>query len=117
VNPWNLPSLESQREELKKKLAMRLLSPEEVDRFLPGFGFEINTDSNRYLEYATPKYNLDRRPLNAANTLFLAQAASFPAPICDPEWPAEFAGAAKEITPEFQRSVFGLDNPGKSSKH
>ena len=87
----------------------KLLAPDEVDALLRAELFPRNSDSNRFLEYATPRYNLSRAPHEQMNLRALGRYAKFP--------PLEIAGAvAPEIrallagvTPELQRRKFELD--------
>lgn len=115
ANPWDLPTEDSQKEELKKILSTRLLSPEDTQRLLRLQEFPINTDSNRYLEYATPKYNLDRRPLDRLNIQYISRFATFASQTCSPGWPAIFKDAAEQITPDLQRQVLRLPNLNAAS--
>ncbi|MBS1784244.1 MAG: fused MFS/spermidine synthase [Acidobacteria bacterium] len=81
----------------------RVLSPEDVDRNLqsvsatPDLNFLgrpgvliLNTDDNRYLEYATPRYALDPRDLVDGNLQSLHAAGSQAAVPMEP-WPAAWA--------------------------
>lgn len=63
---------------LKSVLASRLLAPEEVTRLVRSVRLEINTDRNRYLEYATPRYNLSSLNYGEGNVKVLGQFAKFP---------------------------------------
>lgn len=58
---------------LKKVALSRLLSPEDVTNFVKHIAPPLNTDANRYLEYATPRYNLSRIDHPAQNRAMLAQ--------------------------------------------
>lgn len=62
---------------LKGLLSTRLLSPRDVDALARRPGIVLNTDRNRWLEYATPRYNLVRDDLVRRNLAFLASLASF----------------------------------------
>ena len=62
---------------LKGLLSTRLLSPRDVDALARRPGIVRNTDKNRWLEYATPRYNLVRDDLVRGNLAFLASMASF----------------------------------------
>ena len=57
-------------------LASRLLAPPDVDRLVTSFETAINTDRSRYLEYATPRYNLSRIDYANLNVRFLQQFSS-----------------------------------------
>jgi hypothetical protein len=78
----------------------------------------VNTDANRYLEYATPRYNLDPRPLDAMNLSSLALFARFEAQEIEPGPVSELSDLLKQVTPERQRDVLGLrrPEPGSSSR-
>lgn len=77
-NPWNdgTPSPSPQR--LTNLLAGRLLSASEVDHLVARTTFPLNTDANRFLEYATPRYNLSREPHDQMNLQLLGRFATFP---------------------------------------
>ena len=92
-------------------LAGRLLAPEDVTRLQSLGIFDVNTDRNRYLEYATPRYNLVRMPLEAINLRLLSRYASFAAPVPDPAWPEAFRPGVRLLTPELQREVLGVVLP------
>ncbi len=77
TNPWREESPQATSGRLVSLLCSRLLSPADVDRFLAARPFRVNTDANRYLEYSTPRYNLDPRPLDAMNMNSLALFARF----------------------------------------
>jgi hypothetical protein len=49
----------------------RVMSPDAVDRMLAQVPAVINTDHNRWLEYATPRYNSSNAPWIARNLAFL----------------------------------------------
>ncbi|MCC6130796.1 MAG: fused MFS/spermidine synthase [Acidobacteria bacterium] len=66
--------------ELLRVRQTRLLSPEEVDRVLSRESFVLNTDENRYLEYATPPQNAQRTDTVPINIKFLREAAR-PTPV------------------------------------
>jgi spermidine synthase len=62
---------------LKKQLKRSLvLAPPDVKRFVASQSFTLNTDRNRYLEYATPRYNLSRLDHRAINMQLLGQFSS-----------------------------------------
>jgi hypothetical protein len=92
-------------------LCSRLLSPADVDRLLAARPFRVNTDANRYLEYATPRYNLDPRPLDAMNLNALALFARFERQDVAPGAAAEVSDLLRRVTPERQREVLGLRRP------
>jgi spermidine synthase len=53
----------------------RILAPADVDRMSRAPGVRMNTDSNRFLEYATPRYNYRRDDMVGANIRALTAAA------------------------------------------
>ncbi len=73
-------------------LASRLLSPDDVTRAVAACHETLNTDANRRFEYTTPRYNLDRRPLERINLRALALLSSPPRFDVEPDVPARFAG-------------------------
>jgi len=77
-NPWATPSQEVTRERLRILLASRFLASTDIDHLLGRSDFPINTDSNRYLEYATPRYNLSRLPHERLLALEFGRFATFP---------------------------------------
>jgi spermidine synthase len=91
TNPSEDPDEPAMKRRLAGILRARLLAPEDTDRMLAAIAFNINTDANRYLEYATPRYNLSRLPHAAINTGILRQYATFPKHQPEPAWPAVFA--------------------------
>ena len=56
----------------------RLLSPAAVDRLLGQAAYGINTDHNRWIEYATPRYNWIDDDGGAANLAWLKSFADLP---------------------------------------
>jgi predicted membrane-bound spermidine synthase len=102
VNLWNDPDETSMKNHLKKLLASRLLAPEDVNRMIKQYAFEINTDANRFLEYSAPKYYLSRENHMVANINNLIRFATFPEHIPEPAWPANFADSAKSATEEIR---------------
>jgi spermidine synthase len=105
ANLWNDPDEASMKQHLKKILASRLLAPEDVDRLVRQYAFEINSDANRFLEYATPKYNLSQENHIFSNINILIPFATFPQHIPEPAWPADFADSAKSATEEMKAIV------------
>lgn len=114
TNPWRAEPPQATADRLVSLLSSRLLSPADVDRFLAARAFRVNTDANRYLEYATPRYNLDPRPLDAMNLNSLALFARFEPHEVEPG-PLELADLVKQVTPERQRAVLGLRPPAPGS--
>ncbi len=108
-NPWRAADTAGRRERLGELAAGRLLAPDEVDALLVAKSFPRNSDSNRFLEYATPRYNLSRAPHEQQNLRALGRYAKFP--------PLETAGPVSPeiralltaVTPELQRKKFELD--------
>ena len=67
---------------LDRMLASRLLSPAAVDRVIADMHPRLNTDHNRYLEYATPRYYATDHDWTSSNVVFFAgfeSATSSPA--------------------------------------
>ncbi len=58
----------------------RLLSEDDVPRLLAAAKAPVNTDRNRWLEYRSPRYNLRRENLSAANA-YLLRSVARPAPL------------------------------------
>jgi spermidine synthase len=114
-NPWREASPRAAADRLVSLLSSRLLSPADVDRLLAARAFRVNTDANRYLEYATPRYNLDPRPLDAMNLNSLALFAGFEAQKMEPGPVSELSDLLKQVTPERQRDVLGLRQPAPGS--
>jgi len=77
-NPWNDGASEAMTKRLNDLLAGRLLNAQEVDHLLARNDFPLNTDSNRYLEYASPRYNLSREPHDQINLQAFSRFATFP---------------------------------------
>jgi spermidine synthase len=78
---------------LAELLRSRLLDEAGVDRLLASAPFAINTDANRFLEYATPRYNLARDDLAAENERLLARWSSLRPADLARDVPAEIASA------------------------
>ncbi len=115
TNPWRENSPLATSERLVSLLCSRLLSSADVDRFLASRPFRVNTDANRYLEYATPRYNLDPRPLDAMNRNTLALFARFEGQEVAPGPASEVSDLLIRVTPERQREVLGLRRPSPGS--
>jgi len=62
---------EQQQKIMREILESRVTSPAGVDRMLAAVKPIINTDHNRWLEYATPRYNSSALPWEATNLTFL----------------------------------------------
>jgi spermidine synthase len=75
----NIP--ETQRASLEAQVFdSRVLSPVDVDRLLSQGGYGINTDHNRWIEYATPRYNWTDDDGGASNLAWLKTFAE-PSPV------------------------------------
>ena len=87
---------------LMQVLQSRLLSPEDVSLAFTAASIPLNTDRNRRLEYFTPRYSLDRRPLAAMNRSVLLRSAR----------PRPFA-VEESADPEFKQMIrnYGSRNP------
>lgn len=99
---------------LSRVLASRLLTSEDINRMLTRLSFIINTDANRYLEYATPKYNLDKSPLERANLLAFSRFATFPRYVSPVGISGEAESAILGIDSTAQRTVLNLPIPKNS---
>lgn len=97
--------------QLARLLASRLLAPGDLDGFLAASPAPANTDSNRRLEYATPKYNLDPRDLATLNLTALARHASWP-PYETAFWPERLRAEAGALGPAAYRAALGLPAGG-----
>ena len=98
-----------QVEELSRLLASRLLSEADVDRMLAARPFHLNTDANRWLEYATPRYNLVKRDLYTENLNSLAQWSSFSAPALGEHVRPLVHQLVEEATVEMKKEALGLE--------
>ena len=86
-------------------LASRLLSSADVTRAVATPHEQLNTDANRLFEYTTPRYNLDRRPLERMNLQALALLSSPPHFEVEPDVPARFAGLHATVDRALQKRV------------
>ncbi len=59
-------------------VSRRILAPVDVDLLSRAPGVQLNTDGNRFLEYATPRYNYRSDDMASANIASLASLASHP---------------------------------------
>jgi spermidine synthase len=97
------PSAATPDQALARVLSSRLLAPGDVDAWLASHPGVANTDSNRFLEYSAPKYNLDPRPLGALNLRALAASATWPS--WDTEgWPEPLGALVRAETGASRRS-------------
>ncbi len=108
VNPWSDPKGQAQDERLKGLLSSRVLGPQDFNRLLMLMEFPINTDRNRFLEYATPKYNLSAEPFEARNLAFLAKFSEFKAPPMATGMPQETLALCASVTPDAIRQFLGV---------
>jgi spermidine synthase len=121
IQPGFLRQLEAHRDILSQDaitlpgrfqtmLASRLLAPGDVTRIAASYG-ALNTDRNRALEYASPRYNLSRVDHYRDNLLALGRWASFP----PPELAAPGAGvlweAVRQVTRRDYFHSLGLPGP------
>jgi len=116
VNPWNDPTSEAQSARLAELLAGRLLSAQEVGNLLSVTDFPINTDSNRYLEYASPRYNLSREPHELINLQRLGRFATFPGFPERAQMPPSIRLILDSLAPETLARRFSLDVPRQSKE-
>jgi spermidine synthase len=110
-NPWNDATPESQQQRLEALLKGRLLAAREVEHLLARTDFPVNTDANRYLEYASPKYNLSREPHEQINIQALGRFATFPGFPEHPELPPLFQQILARQDPLALAKGLGLDGP------
>lgn len=108
LNPWQDTNDEARNLQLLRLLASRLLAPEELSRLQELDLFVVNTDSNRYLEYHTPLYNLDPAPFEKTNLQALAKVARFPNPIVEGSWPEWFRPYVEQLHPALFRQALEL---------
>jgi spermidine synthase len=114
LNPWGDPTPQAAQGHLRTLLTCRLLSAAEVDHLLAREDFPINTDSNRYLEYATPRYNLSREPFERMLVKRFGRFATFP-PFPAVAGASPLLGGVLEGTSTLSRRRFGLDETGPVS--
>ena len=62
---------------VKDAMLSRVLSTEDVTDLVTRVALPLNTDANRYLEYATPKFNISRQNHAASNIDALLQYSTF----------------------------------------
>jgi spermidine synthase len=94
---WQKATLPSRFRDI---IASRLLAPPDTSQIAKSLS-SVNTDRNRYMEYATPRYNVDRVDHFRENLLALAQRATFPAP--------QFAAGSTGILREAAQAVQKAD--------
>ena len=112
-NPWRAADRDAMRDRLGELAAGRLLAPDEVDALLAAEAFPRNSDSNRFLEYATPRYNLSRAPHEQMNLRALGRYAKFPPLQTAGPVSAELRDLLAGVTPALQRKKFELDTAGR----
>ena len=113
-NPWNAEREETVRAEFEKVLLSRLLAPADTDRLLSTVSFVVNTDWNRFLEYATPRYNVGRDPWPSVNMRAFSRLASFPGHEREGEWPPARRAWTEGLDPDRYRAALGLAPPGEA---
>jgi spermidine synthase len=117
-NPWNDPAPEALQVRFASLLAGRLLAASDVDHLLAREPFPLNTDANRYLEYATPRYNLSRAPHEQMNIRQMGRFATFPGYPERATLPSDLSPIFDALTPNHLATQFGLDGdrPSKLPK-
>lgn len=98
---WSDRTEERIRARIRYILGSRLLAPEETRKMLDTWIVPINTDLNRFLEYASPKYNLVKYPLETMNIKALAHFSTSP-PFLTQDWPEIEEELLKDIPSAFQ---------------
>jgi spermidine synthase len=68
---------------LKGTLLSRLFSSDDTTAFVNQVALPVNTDANRYLEYASPRYNLTKVDHASQNLAAFVRFAKFQAPAFD----------------------------------
>ncbi len=105
-------ALESAPERFEWLVTSRLLSPDDVDRLLAAHPTPLNTDRNRALEYATPRFNLVRRDLVPINLRFLAGLSRWtPVPLAE-GCEGGLAALGRSVTEERLARRFGVAREG-----
>ena len=100
----------------KTLLASRLLAPIDVTR-ISGSCSVLNTDRNRVLEYASPRYNLSRADLYRDNLLDLAKWASFPPPQMSMSADRVLFEVGRQVTRSDYFQSLGLTDPNDTKRH
>ena len=116
-NPWGVPADDTLRDRFQQVLLSRLLAPADTDRLLAANRFVVNTDWNRFLEYATPRYALGHHPWQLVNLLAFGRDATFPGHDLEGDWPPE-RRAWTQLDAARYRSWLGLPEaspPGPSA--
>jgi spermidine synthase len=88
--------------------ASRLLAPEDVDRLASITSAVPNTDGNRFLEYASPRYNFRKDDLLAQNLRALAAIATFPAPQARGDVDPQTRAALASVSRQTYEATIGL---------
>lgn len=98
-------------------VAQRLLAPEEVAQIFLSGEFVINSDRNRYIEYATPRFNYDRTEWEKVNLVRMAALAKFPRLAVEPGgsgplWElVQRFNEGDDLRPQRARAALGLSRP------
>jgi spermidine synthase len=82
---------------LESLLASCVLWPPDVDALLQRFPPVLNTDQNRQLEYATPRFNHSDVDHYRQNVESLAGFSSFVRPVAEPGVPADLAAVVARV--------------------
>lgn len=90
-------------------LAGRILAPGDTDRLVAALAPPVNTDRNRFLEYATPRYNLSRVDWGRVNGTVLAAFAGSPVLPAAPGLAGPLAGLEKRVDRALQLRLLSID--------
>lgn len=114
LDPWGVGNREATGVQLVNLLAGRLLTSTDVTHLMARETFPLNTDSNRYLEYATPKYNLSREPHERINIRKMGRFATFPGFHMEGGSAEPISSLLSTLDPDRLRKRFELDEPRHS---
>ena len=115
VPTWVLSSV--RRPVARTKAIFSLLAPEEVAQIFLSGEFVINSDRNRYIEYATPRFNYDRTEWEKVNLVRMAALAKFPRLAVEPGgsgplWElVQRFNEGDDLRPQRARAALGLSRP------
>jgi spermidine synthase len=119
ITPWFLqalaahaPGLGWPATEVETRLqtlwASQLLAPDAVKRVVESVKPVLNTDRNRYLEYASPRFNYDPHDTYSESLVALARAATFPPPVFAEHAEGPLRDAVSSVTMDHRLRALGL---------